>query len=77
MATIIFLSRMRGHWVAWRQGKAELTGFTAPTPASEVLLHLARYNPEALVAVQGRATPVQSATRPRPMQGEEAESLAA
>jgi len=77
MATIILLSRMRGQWVAWRQGRAELTGFTAPTPASEVLLHFARYNPDVLVAVQGRAQPVLSSRRPLPARGEESESLAA
>lgn len=66
MATIILLSRMRGHWVAWRQGRAELTGFAAPTPAVEVLLHFTLNNPDVLVAVRGRAEPVQSSIRPAP-----------
>ena len=77
MATIILVSRMRGQWVAWRQGRAELTGFAAPTPAADVLLHLARYNPDALVAVRGRAQPVMSAASPLPARVEESESLAA
>ena len=79
MANIILLSRMRGHWVAWRQGRAELTGFAAPTPAAQVLLHFTRNNPDLLVAVQGRAESAHSSTRPAaaPVPHEESESLAA
>ena len=77
MATIILLSRVRGHWVARRHGRAELTGFAAPTPAAQVLRHFTRNNPDVLVAVQGRAEPAHSSTRPAPVHREEFESLAA
>lgn len=67
MATIILLSRMRGHWVARRQGRAELTGFAAPTPAAQVLLHFTLNNPGVLVAVQGHADSARGSTRPAPV----------
>lgn len=85
MASIILLSRMRGHWVAWRQGRAQLTGFGAPTPAADVLLHFTLNNPDVLVAVRGRAESARTSSRPAPgpaaaralVQHEESESLTA
>ena len=57
MAKVMILSRSRDRWVGWRM---EPTKFEADTPAHEVLLRVARENPDLMVAIASQLAPTTS-----------------
>ena len=54
MAKLMILSRSRDRWVGWQM---EPTKFRADTPAHEVLMRVARENPDLMVAIASQLTP--------------------